>query len=109
MDDEGEPIAFGQEDRSAADFGGVWLVNGIIAILLIGLLQAVGWWEATTGDAQPVTTELVGPLLLRIGVRTGKGGEERLGIGREVPRQPAFSVSASRLQTLTTGSSSLSS
>jgi hypothetical protein len=64
MDDEGEPIAFGQVDRKGADtralrdtlftvafFGGVWLVNGILVILLIALLQAIGWWE--TSDVLP--------------------------------------------------------
>lgn len=103
MDDEGEPIALGQVDRKAADalalrntlfavafFGGVWLVNGILVILLIGLLQAIGWWEATTGDAQPVTTELLSPLLLRIRARTDKGLEVGLGVRRLVPRQPEF-------------------
>lgn len=80
-----EPIAFGRVDRKAADaralsntlfavafFGGVWLVNGIIVILLIGLLQAIGWWEVTTGDTQPMASELLSPLYLRLGAgRTG--------------------------------------
>ena len=64
MDDDGKPIGRGQLDRRAAEpgalrdtlfavafFGGVWLVNGILVILLIALLQAIGWWE--TSDVLP--------------------------------------------------------
>jgi hypothetical protein len=66
MRDDGEPISRGQLDRRAADmralrdslllaafFGGVVLINGILAILLIGFLQSIGWWEvppATGGE-----------------------------------------------------------
>jgi hypothetical protein len=55
---DGEPISAGRQDRRAVEgralgnalfavavFTGVVLVNGILAILLIELLQAVGWWE----------------------------------------------------------------
>lgn len=57
--DEGEPISDGRRDRRGADpgalrdalfaaafFGGVVLINGILAILFIALAQAMGWWEA---------------------------------------------------------------
>ncbi len=60
--DQGEPIGRGQLDRRGADarafrdglfsvafFTTILLVNGILVILLIGLLQAIGWWE--TADA----------------------------------------------------------
>jgi hypothetical protein len=59
MHDDGEPISRGQLDRRAAEiralrnslfvaafFGGVVLINGILAILLIEFLQSIGWWEA---------------------------------------------------------------
>ena len=58
MRDDGEPISRGQLDRRAAEtralrntlilvavFTGAVLVNGILAILLIELFQAIGWWE----------------------------------------------------------------
>ena len=58
MRDEGEPISRGQIDRRAAEikalrdslfvaafFGGVVLINGILAILLIEFFQSIGWWE----------------------------------------------------------------
>jgi hypothetical protein len=58
MRDDGEPISRGQLDRRAdemralrdslfvaAIFGGAVLINGILAILLIEFLQAIGWWE----------------------------------------------------------------
>ena len=74
MRDDGEPISGGQLDRRAADgralrntlvgvvlFTGVVLVNGILAILLIELLQAIGSWEIPTSDgAPPATSELRG-------------------------------------------------
>lgn len=57
MRDHGEPISKGQRDirlaerRALADtlcavglFGGVVLVNGILAILLIELWRQLGWW-----------------------------------------------------------------
>jgi hypothetical protein len=66
MRDDGEPISRGQLDRRAADiralrdslllaafFGGVVLINGILAILLIEFFQSIGWWEvppATGGE-----------------------------------------------------------
>ena len=58
MRDDGEPISRGQLDRRAAEvkalrdslfaaavFGGVVLINGILAILLIEFFQSIGWWE----------------------------------------------------------------
>jgi hypothetical protein len=58
MHDDGEPISRGRLDRSgtemralrdslfaAALFGGVVLINGILAIFLIEFLQLIGWWE----------------------------------------------------------------
>jgi len=80
MDDQGEPIAVGQANRKAVDaralsnalfavafFGGVWLVNGILFILLIGLLQAFGLWEASSSEgAESAITELSSRLRLRV-------------------------------------------
>lgn len=56
--DDGEPISNGRLDRHAAEikalrdalfavllFGGVALINGILAMLLIALFQSIGWWE----------------------------------------------------------------
>ena len=58
MRDEGEPTSQGRGERrgdeakpfrdslfAAAVFGGVVLINGILAILLIAFLQSIGWWE----------------------------------------------------------------
>jgi hypothetical protein len=58
MRDDGEPISRGQLDLRATEiralrdslfvaafFGGVVLINGILAILLIEFFQAIGWWE----------------------------------------------------------------
>lgn len=58
MRDDGEPISRGQLDRRAAEiralrealfvvafFGGVVLINGILAIVLIEFFQSMGWWE----------------------------------------------------------------
>ena len=66
MRDDGEPISRGQFDRQAAGrralknalfaaafFGGVVLVNGILAILLIGFAQAMGWWEVRPAGGTP--------------------------------------------------------
>ena len=40
-------------------FTAVVLVNGILFILLIELLQAIGWWPVQASEgAQDVTTEL---------------------------------------------------
>ena len=55
MRDEGEPISRGQLDRRAADrrafFTAAVLVNGILAILGIEALQALGVWP--TPEAPP--------------------------------------------------------
>jgi hypothetical protein len=72
MHDTGEPISRVQLDRRAAEarafrdalfgvalFTGVVLINGILFILLIELLQAVGWWPVPASEgAQDATTEL---------------------------------------------------
>lgn len=66
MRDDGEPIGRGQLDRRAADaralrdslfaaafFGGVVLIDGILAILLIEFFHSIGWWEIQpTGGAE---------------------------------------------------------
>ena len=47
-------------------FAGVLLVNGILALLLIELFRAIGWWEPWTPEgAQGAATELSGRLRLR--------------------------------------------
>ena len=64
MRDDGEPISRGQLDRRvvefkalrgtlfvAAIFGGAFLINGILAILLIEFLQSIGWWEVQPAGA----------------------------------------------------------
>jgi len=63
MRDTGEPLSRGQVDRRAVEaralrdalfgvalFTGVVLVNGILAILLIALMQALGLWGVAAGD-----------------------------------------------------------
>lgn len=79
MDTDGEPIGRGQLDRRAAKarslggalfaialFTGVLLVNGLLAILLIELFQAVGWWGATTSqDAPGATSDWLGRVRIR--------------------------------------------
>jgi hypothetical protein len=63
MRDDGEPISRGQLDRRAADkralrdvtlflalFMGAVLVNGILWILLIEMLQALGWWDSSASE-----------------------------------------------------------
>ncbi len=58
MRDDGEPISRGQLGRRldatsalrdsliwAALFGGVVVINGILAMLLIEFFQSIGWWE----------------------------------------------------------------
>jgi len=58
--DQGEPISAGRQDRRAAVgrafgdvlfavalFTAVVLVNGILAIMLIELFQAAGWWDTS--------------------------------------------------------------
>jgi hypothetical protein len=74
--DNGEPISRGQLDRRAAEawalrnalfgvaiFTGVVLVNGILFILLIELLQVIGWWAMPESEA---TTELSARLRVRV-------------------------------------------
>ena len=64
MRDVGEPLSRGQLDRRAADaralrdvlfsvalFSGVVLVNGILAILFIALMQALGLWGPAAAEA----------------------------------------------------------
>jgi len=79
MRDDGEPISRGQFDRRAAEarafrnalftvslFAGVVLVNGILAILLIELLQAMGWWQVAASEgAKDATAELSARLCVR--------------------------------------------
>jgi hypothetical protein len=70
--DNGEPVSRGQVDRRAAEarafrnalfgvalFTGVVLVNGVLAILLIEALQALGWWpEPASEGARDATGDL---------------------------------------------------
>jgi hypothetical protein len=78
MRDDGEPISRGQLDRRAAEikalrdslfvaafFGGVVLINGILAILLIEFFQAIGWWEV-----QPAGASAAAALSSRLGLRS---------------------------------------
>jgi hypothetical protein len=74
--DDGEPISRGQLDRPAAEmkalrdslfvaafFGGVVLINGILAILLIEFFQWIGWWEvqpAGAGEGAAALSERLG-------------------------------------------------
>jgi hypothetical protein len=72
MRDAGEPISRGQLNRRGAEaralrtalfgvafFTGVVLVNGILAILFIALMQALGLWQVPASEsAQGATTEL---------------------------------------------------
>lgn len=64
MRDIGEPLSRGQVDRRSAEaravrdalfgvalFTGVVLVNGILAILFIALMQALGLWGSAAADA----------------------------------------------------------
>lgn len=75
MRDDGEPISRGQLNRRAAEgralrdslflvalFGGVVLVNGILAILLIEFLQSIGWWEVPPAGAGEGAAALSGRL-----------------------------------------------
>jgi hypothetical protein len=78
--DNGEPISRGQLDRRAAEaralrnaligvalFTGVVLVNGILFILLIELLQTIGWWQVPASEgAQDAGTELSARLRGRV-------------------------------------------
>ena len=69
--DRGEPISRGRQDRRSAErralgdalffaalFGGVVLVNGILAALLIEFLQAMGWWEVRAAETSHGPIEL---------------------------------------------------
>ena len=80
MPDDGEPISGGQLDRRAAEmkalrdslfaaafFGGVVLINGILAILLIAFFQSIGWWEVQPAGGAEGATMLTGPLGRRLG------------------------------------------
>jgi hypothetical protein len=76
MRDNGEPISRGQLDRRAAEikalrdslfvaafFGGVVLINGILAILLIEFFQSIGWWEVTIrATSEAMSPEFANPL-----------------------------------------------
>jgi hypothetical protein len=79
MRDDGEPISRGQLDRRATEikafrdslfvvafFGGIVLINGILAILLIEFFQAIGWWEVQPAEAAEGAAALSG----RFGRRT---------------------------------------
>jgi hypothetical protein len=78
MRDDGEPISRGQLDRRTAEitalrdslfvaafFGGVVLINGIVAILLIEFFQSIGWWEVQPAGG----TEGAAALSARLGRR----------------------------------------
>jgi hypothetical protein len=75
MPDDGEPISRGQLDRRAAEaralrdslfaaafFGGVLLINGILAILLIEFFQSIGWWEVQPAGGSEAGAALLGRL-----------------------------------------------
>jgi hypothetical protein len=82
MRDDGEPISRGQLDRKAAErralanalfavglFAGVVLVNGLLAILFIELMQAVGWWGSSESEsAERAATEWSGKLRARLAI-----------------------------------------
>jgi hypothetical protein len=66
MRDKGEPLSRGRVDRPSAEsralwnvlvavglFGGAVLVNGILAILGIEALQALGIWPTPKGSLAP--------------------------------------------------------
>lgn len=87
MRDDGEPISRGQLDRRAAEiralrdtlfvagfFGGVVLINGVLAILLIEFFQSIGWWEIQPAGGAEGAAGLAG--------RFGRRGA--------VPGQPIF-------------------
>lgn len=79
MHDAGEPLSRGQVDRRAADarafgntllmvglFTGVVLVNGILALVLIEVLQALGWWpESASEDAGDAARDVSARLRVR--------------------------------------------
>jgi len=83
--DAGEPLSRGQVDRSAADakalretvffvafFAGVVLVNGILAILFIALIQALGWWAPVAAETTFVYLEGAEELRASLGSFTGR-------------------------------------
>ena len=91
MRDDGEPISRGQTDLEAVEadafkntlfavalFTGVVLVNGILAILLIEFMQAIGWWGVSAPEhGEGNTTELPGRLRARLTFAGRRiGGEE---------------------------------
>jgi hypothetical protein len=68
--DAGEPLSRGQVDRRAADaralrdallfvalFTGVVLINGILAILFIALMQALGLWTPVAVETAFLSAE----------------------------------------------------
>ena len=74
--DAGEPISRGRRDRRRVElaalrivlfmvalFGGVWLVNGILAILFIALMQELGLWG--TADSEFID-EIASDLAARV-------------------------------------------
>lgn len=80
MPDDGEPISRGQLDRRAAEikalrdslvvatfFGGVVLINGILAILLIEFFLSIGWWEVQPAGGADGANVLTGHLGRRFG------------------------------------------
>ena len=84
MRDHGEPISRGQLDRRAAEiralrdalfvaafFGGVVLINGVLAILLIEFFQSIGWWEVQSAGSAEGAAALSG----RLGRRMASTGE----------------------------------
>jgi hypothetical protein len=88
MRDEGEPISRGQLDRRAAEigalrealflgafFGGVILINGMLAIVLIEFLQSIGWWEVQPTGAGEGASGLAG----RFGRRAAAQAESIVG------------------------------
>ena len=76
MDDDGEPISVGRRDARAAETGalrdvlsvvalfiGGVRVNGILALLLIGPMQTIGWWEPAGAVAtEDIAIALIGRL-----------------------------------------------
>jgi hypothetical protein len=58
--EDGAPVASHHDDQSAAErrarrdvlifvgiFGGVLLINGLLTLLMIALVEALGWWDST--------------------------------------------------------------
>lgn len=70
MSRDGEPLSRGRVDRRVVDgqalrdtvlfvaiFTVVVLVNGILAILFIALMQALGWWSPVAAEAASCSAE----------------------------------------------------